>query len=915
MAEPDASPRVTEAGGAAGGYPAAWAADVLAADGRTVRIRPVRPEDDENVLRLYERLSPESMYLRFFSPVPAPMARQTERLTNVDQDQHVVIVAEQGDELVAMARYDSEPPGDSAEVAFVVDDTHQGRGLGTLLLEHLAAIGRDQGIGRFVATTLPQNRRMLEVFRDAGYEVTSRFEQGTVEVSFSIGATDASLAAQRDREHRAEARSVAELVAPSSIAVIGAGRRRGTIGHEILRNLLAGGFTGPVYPVNANARAVAGVRAYPTISDVSDDVDLAVVAVSAADVPDVVRQCATKGVRGLVIISAGFAEVGGDRAQAERELVVLARRAGMRMVGPNCMGVINTNAAVSMNATFAPFVPTAGRIGFSSQSGGLGIGLLGRAAELGLGISTFVSVGNKADVSGNDLLQYWEEDADTDVILLYLESFGNPRKFGRLARRVSRTKPIVAVKSGRTQVGSRAAGSHTAALASSDVAVDALFRQAGVIRVDTLEELFDTAQVLAHQPLPPGTRVAIVSNGGGPAILAADACAGAGLEVPELAPETQSALRDFVSPDAGVRNPVDLVAGATAATYERALRTVLADGQIDAVIVIFVPPLVTQPEEVARAIRAAAGDAGPKPLVACFLGRHGMPDALRRAEERSIPSFAFPESASAALGRAAGYAAWRRRTEGIVPDFPDVDAERARALVAEQIARSPDGMWLDPDIAQTLCECFGVPVVPSVLVRAESEAVEAAEGVGYPVALKAGSGAVIHKTDVGAVHLNLASGSEVERAFNVMREGLGDEMGGAIVQPMVGAGFETIVGVTRDPLFGSLVIFGMGGTAAELMRDTALRILPITDSDAREMVQSLRTSQLLLGYRGAPAADVEALEHLLLRVGRLADEIPEVAEMDCNPVIASPHAATVVDVKIHLAPVPPTPLSGVRRMR
>jgi acetyl coenzyme A synthetase (ADP forming)-like protein len=907
MAEPEADLSVNRS----------WAADVVSADGRTVRIRPVRPDDEERVLGLYGRLSPESMYLRFFSPVPAPMARHFEHLTQVDHDQHVVIVAELGDELVAMARYDRDPSGDTAEVAFVVDDAQQGRGLGTLLLEHLAAIGRSQGIRRFVATTLSHNQRMLTVFRDAGYEVTSHFDQGTMEVAFSIGETGASVAAQLQREHRAEARSVAELLAPSSIAVIGAGRRRATIGHEILRNLLTGGFTGPVYPVNANARAVGGVRAFPAITDVPDDVDVAVVAVPAADVPAAVEQCAVKGVRGLVIISAGFAETGGEHAQTERALVELARRHGMRMVGPNCMGVINTNPAVSMNATFAPFVPTAGRIAFSSQSGGLGIGLLGRAAELGLGISTFVSVGNKADVSGNDLLQYWEEDPDTDVILLYLESFGNPRKFARLARRVSRTKPIVAVKSGRTQAGSRAAGSHTAALASSDVAVDALFRQAGVVRVDALEELFDTAQVLAHQPLPPGSRVAIVSNGGGPAILAADACAGAGLEVPELASETQAALRDFVSPDAGLRNPVDLVAGATAATYERALRTVLADGQIDVVIVIFVPPLVTQPEDVARAIRAVSGDAGPKPLVACFLGRHGIPDALRasRPEERSIPSFAFPESAAAALGRAAGYAAWRRRAEGVVPEFPDMDAERARAVVAELIARSPEGAWLDPDVAQTLCECFGLRVVSTVRIRTASKAVEAAEELGYPVALKAGSGAIVHKTDVGAVHLNLASGSEVERAFTVMRERLGDEMGGAIVQPMVEAGIETIVGVTRDPLFGSLVVFGMGGTAAELMRDTALRILPITDSDAREMVRSLRTSPLLLGYRGAPSADVEALEHLLLRVGRLADEIPEVAEMDCNPVIASPDAATVVDVKIRLGPLPPYPLPGVRRMR
>jgi acetyl coenzyme A synthetase (ADP forming)-like protein len=844
------------------------------------------------------------------------MARRTERLTQVDQDEHVVIVAELGDDLVAMARYDRQAPRDTAEVAFVVDDDHQSRGLGTLLLEHLAAIGRDQGIGRFVATTLPQNHRMLEVFRDAGYEVTSRFEQGAIDVSFAIEPTGASLAAQLEREHHAESRSIAELLAPSSIAVIGASRRPRTIGHEVLRNLLRGGFNGPTYPVNPNARAVAGVRAYPTITDVPDAVDLAVVTVPATEVPEAVHQCAAKGVRGLVIISAGFAELGRDRADAEHELVEFARRNGMRVVGPNCMGIINTNSAASMNATFAPFVPTPGRIAFSSQSGALGIELLGRVAELGLGISTFVSVGNKADVSGNDLLQYWEEDADTDVILLYLESFGNPRKFARLARRVSRRKPIVAVKSGRTQAGTRAAGSHTAALASSDVAVDALFRQAGVTRVDTLEELFDVAQVLAHQPVPLGRRVAIVSNGGGPGILAADACAGAGLEVPELSAETQARLRDFASPDAGVRNPIDLVASATATTYERALRTVLRDDEVDAVIVIFVPPLVTQPDDVARAIRTAAGDAGPKPIVACFLGSHGIPDALRsiQPDERSIPSFAFPESAAAALGHAAGYGTWRRRPEGAVPDFPDVNAERARAIVSERVG-SPDGVWLDGDVAQSLCDCFGLPTVRTMQVATASDAVDAAEELGYPVALKAGSGAIVHKTDVGAVNLNLASEAEVRDAFTSMQERLGDDMGGAIVQPMVGAGVEAIVGVTRDASFGSLVVFGMGGTAAELVRDTALRILPITDLDAREMVRSLHTSPLLFGYRGSPPADVEALEQLLLRVGRLADELPEVAEMDCNPVIVSPEAATIVDVKVRLVPLPPSPLPGVRRMR
>ena len=916
MAEPNAAARASRSNAVAL-PPERWSAFLVSADGRTVRIRPITTDDNERVLQLYEHLSPESMYLRFFSPVPAEMARDTERLTEVDQDQHVVIAAEVDDELVALARYDRQPPGDVAEAAFVVDDAHQHRGLGTLLLEHLAAIGRDRGIHRFVATILPQNRPMLEVFRDAGYEVTSHFEQGAISVTFSIEPTDASLAAQLGREHLAEARSIADLLTPSSIAVIGASRRPRTVGHEIFRNLLRGGFTGPAYPVNPNARAVRGVRSYPTINDVPDPVDVAVVTVPAADVPEVVRQCAVKGVRGIVIISAGFAELGRDHAGAEHELVDLARRHGMRVVGPNCMGIINTNPAVSMNATFAPFLPTRGRVAFSSQSGALGIELLGRANQIGLGISTFVSVGNKADVSGNDLLQYWEEDPDTDVVLLYVESFGNPRKFARLARRVSKRKPIVAVKSGRSPAGTRAAGSHTAALASSDVAVDALFRQAGVIRVDTLEELFDTAQVLAHQPLPTGRRLAILSNGGGPGILAADACAGAGLEVPELGSATQATIRSFASPDASVRNPVDLIASASAETYERALRTVLADDAVDAVLVIFVPPLVTQPAEVAMAIRSAAQTTDSKPVVACFLGSQGIPDALRASGpgERSIPSFAFPEAAVAALGRASEYAAWRRRREGSVPRLPALDVGRARALVSEQLALSPDGVWLDAGVAHDLCECFGIAVAPIATAESESAAVEASEKLGYPVALKAASGAIVHKTDVGAVRLGLASADDVRSAFAAMHERLGDRMGGAIVQPMVEAGVETIVGVTRDELFGSLVVFGMGGTTAELIRDTELRIVPITNVDAHEMVRSLRTSPLLFGYRGASPADVDALEELLLRVGRFADELPEVAELDCNPVIVSPSGVAVVDVKVRLVPLPPSPLPGVRRMR
>ncbi len=897
--------------------PDVWESDVVLADGGTVHLRRIRTDDNEQLLHLYERLSGESLYLRFFSPVSPPTAAQLDSLSVIDDAGRFALVAELGDDLVAVARYDRTPGTSEAEVAFTVQDDQQGRGLGTILLEHLASAARVHGITSFVASTLPHNRRMLDVFVSAGFEVDRSFADGTVHVHFPITPTETSIAAQRAREHVSEAASVARLLAPRSIAVIGAGRRAGTIGHEIFRNLLRAGFTGPVYPVNREALSVASVRSYRSVLEVPDAIDLAIVCVPAPEVIDVVRDCATRRVGGLVIISAGFAEVGQDRAASEHELVELARRHGMRLVGPNCMGVVNTNPAIAMHATFAPFIPPRGRVAFSSQSGALGIELMGEAAELGLGISTFVSVGNKADVSGNDLLQYWEDDAETDVILLYLESFGNPRKFARLARRVSRTKPIVAVKSGRSNAGRRAASSHTAALASSDVAVDALFRQAGVIRVDTLEQFFDTAQLLAHQPLPAGRSVVIVSNGGGPGTLAADACEANGLEVLELPAAVQATLRTFVSPDAAVANPVDLVASATDDQYERALRTVLGEPTVDAVIVIFVPPLVTAADDVARAISAAAGTAPTKTVAACFLGHRGLVEALRPADDgqRPIPSYAFPEAVSFALARVAGHAEWRRRPTGVVPTFTDVDLDGAREVVARFLTESPTGGWLDAADATRLISCFGITNAPLVPVSDAEGAIAAAGVLGYPVALKAGAGAIVHKSDVGGVHLDLGSAGDLREAYAALQTSLGPDHVGAVVQPMVAAGIETIVGVTHDPSFGPLVLFGMGGVAAELLRDTSLRILPLTDLDAHELVRSLRSSPLLFGYRGAPESDVDALEDLLLRVGHLADTLPEVSELDCNPVVVSPSGAVAVDIKIHLTPERPGAAPGLRRLR
>jgi acetyl coenzyme A synthetase (ADP forming)-like protein len=898
-------------------YPAEWESDVVLTDGDLVHVRPVRPDDEQRMRDFYDRLSDESIYLRFFSPVPRPTAAQLERVALIDYRDHMALVALIGGEIVAAARYDRVGDG-SAEVAFTVQDDQHGRGLATLLLEHLAVIARFHDIDTFVADTLPGNRKMLNVFAAAGWDVDRHYADGTVRVKFPIEPTEISRAAIERREHVAEAASIARILAPRSIAVIGASREPGTIGHAVFTNLLAYGFQGPTYPVNPATVSVAGVRAYPSVLDVPDDVDIAIIVVPAAAVLEVVVQCARKHVRGLVIISAGFAETGEAGAALQRQIVSTARAHGMRVVGPNCLGILNTAPDVHMNASFSPVTPPHGNIAFLSQSGGLGIELMARAARTGIGVSTFVSVGNRADVSGNDLLQHWSDDPATEVILLYLESFGNPQKFARLARRVARAKPIIAVKGARSPASTRATASRSL-LANPDVAVDALFRQAGVIRVDTLGELLETAQLLAHQPLPAGRRVAIVGNTGGPLILAADACLGAGLDVPELAAATQSRLREYVAHDGAARNPVDLVAAASEETFEDALEIVLADATVDAVLVVIVPPVLTAADDVAGAIARATSHAGDRPIVACFLGRDGVPEPLRAgANGRSIPSFAFPESAARALSRAADLADWRRRPHGAIPQLPGIDIDEGRAI-ARSFLRShddqPDGVWLPATVAAQLCAAFGIPVAPAHAAMSAAGAVEAANALGYPVAVKAGAADIVHKTDAGAVVLGCTSAEAVRDAFAAIEQRLGAEMGGVVVQPMVGPGVETIVGVTHDPSFGPLVLFGMGGTMAELLGDRALRILPLTDLDATELVHSLGGSPLLFGYRGRPAVDVAALEDVLLRVGRLAEDVPEVAEMDLNPVIVSESGAVAVDVKVRVAPATATLPPDLRRLR
>src|SRR6267378_3616137 len=681
------------------------------------------------------------------------------------------------------------------------------------------------------------------------------------------------------------------LLKPQSVAVIGASRRRDSIGGAILHNLIERGFQGPVYPVNPKATHVQSIPAYPSIAAVPGPVDLGVIVIPAVQVLEAATACGEKGVKALVVISAGFKETGDEGLKRERELLEVVRRYGMRLVGPNCLGIVNTDPKVSLNATFAPLSPPVGRVAFSSQSGALGLAILDYARRLNLGISQFVSVGNKADVSGNDLIEYWEQDPGTDLILLYLESFGNPRKFTQLARRVARTKPIVAVKSGRTAGGSRAATSHTGALAGSDAAVDALFHQSGVIRTDTIEELFDSAMLLASQPVPTGPNVAILTNAGGPGIMAADACESAGLTLAKLETKTVKGLKAFLPPEASVRNPVDMIASADAPSYERSLRLLVEDRNVDAAIVIFVPPLVTGAQEVARAILAGASGS-KKPVLSCFMGSHGVPESLRSLQEGHIPSYAFPEAAARTLARAVSYGVWRTKPPGKVPSMQDLHPERGSESIARALegAKPGESRWMTGPGVEDLMRAYGIRTTGARPALNRGEASLVARGIGFPVAMKVRSADVLHKSDVNGVRLNLVSDEEAARAFDSIRSALakaqpGARFEGVTIERMVGGGVETIVGVTRDPTFGPVVLFGQGGVAAEILRDVSVRVAPLTERDAEEMIREIRGFPLLDGYRGAPKANIASVVDLLHRVSSLARDQEEIAELDLNPVV------------------------------
>lgn len=891
------------------------AGDVVLRDGSTVHIRVMRPQDEAGLCALLNSLSDESRWLRFYCQQnSAAIAAEAHREASLDHAFGLVASSGDGERVVGHAFYvaiDDE----RAEVAFTIANDFQGRGLGTILLGQLAEVAAANGIKVFEAEVLAANHAMLHVFRASGFPIEVSAFAGQLQVVFPTSFTDEARKQFERRDSIASVNALKLFFEPRAVAVIGASRQRGTIGGEILHNLLSYGFKGAVYPVNPAADEIEGVRAFASVEAIPGPVDLAVIVVPAARVVEVAAACARKGVKALVVISAGFSETGKEGKARQAELMSVCRNAGMRLIGPNCMGIANTNPEVLLDATFAPGIPPRGRVGFSSQSGALGLAIMEFAGSLGLGISTFVSVGNKADISGNDLLRYWEADDDTDVILLYLESFGNPKKFSEIARRVGRKKPIAVVKSGRSAAGARATSSHTGALiAASDVTVDALFRQAGVVRTDTLAELFDVAALLANQPLPEGRRVGIITNAGGPAILCADACEARGLEVPVLSESSQARLRAFLPAGASVGNPVDMIASAPAEHYRKAIEIAGNDDNIDSLIVIFTPPLVTRADDVARAIVEGVKHIDKhKPVLSVFLSAQAAPAELRTSGV-CIPAYSFPETAAIALARATRYRQWRERRETYPARFEDIRADEAAAIVAAALMRGEG--WLTPDEVAQLCSCYGLPLIEQRIVANAEEAGKAAEQFGSEVALKAIAPDLVHKTEAGAVRLHLRGAEATSAAAREMSETLssrGHAVSGFVVQRMAQRGVEMLVGVVHDPQFGPVVACGAGGVQVELLRDVSVRITPLSKEDASDMIRELKTYPLLKGFRGSVPADVAALEDGLLRVSAMVEDIPQIAELDCNPFVVHETGATILDARIRVTTVAPRPLVGVRR--
>ena len=892
--------------------PTGIAHDHVLPDGTTVYIRPITPDDAGRLLAMWDRTSDRSRRQRFHGSFDLN-DRTVKVFTEFDPAWQFALVATLGrgddEKIVGVARYvqDEDDPT-HAEFAALIEDAQQGRGIGTALVRHVAMAAYEAGVRTLSGDVLADNARMLRLIRELGFEHRDVRDSTVVRSDLGLDLGEGFLKVVDEDERRAATASLTRFFSPESVAVVGASRDPKAIGGLVFDHILHGRFAGVVYPVNPNAAYVSAVQAYPSLSDLPTVPDLVLVCVPARFVPAVVDEAGQLGVRAVCIISAGFSEAGEEGHARSDELMEIVRAHGMRVVGPNCMGIMNATEGVRMNGTFSDTFPPPGRLAFSSQSGALGLAVIDHANDLGLGLSTFVSVGNKADISGNDLLLYWDQDPDTDVILLYLESFGNPRKFSRIARRISRHKPIVAVKSGRTGAGVRAASSHTAAISAGDVAVEALFAQAGVIRTDTLEELFDVATLLSSQPLPNGTRIGVVTNAGGPGILAADASEANGLTVPRLSDELQQQMLEFLPPEAGLANPVDMIASASATGYQQAVTTLGQSGEVDAVFVIFIPAGPTETADVAAALARARADVPDDvPIVSVFMSVRGVPEGLAEA---NIPSFAFPEDAARAMGRVARYADWRNKPLGqvVVPDGIDPDGARQIVEDALSTATAEDGSaWLTQADAEAVLDAYGVPRARSAIVTSPEQAADVQRDWGTAVAVKVA--APIHKTDVGGIELGLESPEAAAEAFRQLDRRLEDadlaqHAGTHLVQEMVGDGIEMVVGVSHDPSFGPLVLTGLGGTLVELLKDVSVRITPLTDRDVDEMLDGLKMRPLLDGYRGSDPADVDALRDLLYRINAMVEDLPEVAELDLNPVFVRPEGlgAVTVDVRMKVAP-------------
>ncbi|MER6185892.1 GNAT family N-acetyltransferase [Streptomyces sp. NPDC001652] len=872
----------------------------LLADGTTVCIRPVRRADHDQVQGLYEEMSPENLRLRFFAASRRSAALAAERACAPRHPGYLALLAETEGRLIGLAEYDTGGAGETAEISIAVADGLHHRGVGTLLVEHLVSAARAEGVSAFVADALSENHEVLRLFADLGLRTARTFEGPEVRCTIALDTSDTYLTAVEERGRAADVASMEPLLRPKSVAVVGAGRRPGSVGRAILHQLHAGGYTGRLFAVNPAAHAILGVPSHPSVSALPVTPDLAVLAVPAAMIPRAAEECGKAGVRALLVVTAGL-----DADQA-RALLAACRAHGMRLVGPNCLGISNTAPESRLDATFAAAHPRPGTAGVAVQSGGVGIALLDGLSRLGIGVSSFASLGDKYDVSGNDMLQWWESDGRTDLALLHLESFGSPRAFSRTARRVTRRMPVLTVDAGRTEAGRRAAASHTAAAATRTMTRGALFTQAGITAARSIGELLETAALMHSEPLPAGPRVAIVTNAGGAGVLAADACAEAGLQLPAPTPELIDDLLSVLPDGAAAGNPVDATAAVTEEQLTDCLERIMRYGGVDAVLVALVPTAVAAAtgDNLVRALTRAPGRR-TKPIAAVRL-EQGLPVELMPAAEGStVPSYAEPQAAARALAHAAHRAAWLARPAGTVPELDSVEQDRAHAAVEAYLDTHPDGGWLTPRECAELLDCYGIPQVAWAWADTEDAAALAAErlrGTDGRVVMKGHWQGLVHKSAEHAVHLDLRGDSQVRAAFRDLETRFAGLLEGVVIQPLAGRGTELFAGVVQDQVFGPLVLFGLGGTATEVLADHAARLAPLTDHDVHDLITAPRCAPLLFGAHGTGPVDLEGLEQLLLRLSRMASDLPQLAEADFNPVLATPGGVTVLDARVRLLP-------------